>query len=984
VGGNRKNPAGARAPRACTGRTRAFNSTRMPPAFARFRRHFVGWEQPWLPQAAAWLAREWDGAGPLDLGGVLAIVPTRQAGRRLREALAEHAAARGAAVFPPRTQTPDTLLALGASGPGVASRLEARLAWTEVLRAVDLAEVPDVLPVAPPERDFAWAWRLAENFCRLQTQLTEGGLAWADVAPRAGDDFAEAERWRQLAALEARQAERLAALARVEPHAARRDFARAPAPPAGVTRVVVLAAPDPLPLALEVLAHWAGPLPVDVVVFAPPAEAAAFDAAGRPLPGAWERRVLALPDFARRVHLCADPAAEAARAAAVTEKYGRAADGLVAFGLADAEVLPLLENELRRAGRASYNPEGRVRRSERLHALLAALADFARAPTFEAVAALARCPDFLDCLAARGGGEFSAATFLRELDDARGRHLTAGLDALRASATERRPHLARAIGICDEVRAALADATFPDSALAALGVIFAGRRLDLAQPDDARTADALAAWREVMCDCAAAAAHFPEVKPRAWWEVALAQFGESRRAEDKTPGALELQGWLELPWEDAPHLVVAGLNDGLVPDAVVGDPFLPESLRERLGLKTNAARLARDAYLLQALAASRASGGRLDLLFAKTSTAGDPLRPSRLLLRCADEELPARVALLFRPAALAQPNRAWIRAWQLSPRRAPPPARVPVTGLRTWLACPFRFYLQHVLKMEPVDAAKNELDARDFGTLCHTALEAMARAPALRDCTDEELIRGFLLAEFDAAARGRYGANLTLPLMIQFESARQRLAKVAAIQAHERAAGWVIERIEWAFSLELGGLEVRGKIDRVDRHEATGAWRVLDYKTSDTAVPPAKSHLRPVRAGDEARPAWWRASVNGREAIWADLQLPLYLRALAAEPGAPCAADCGYVNLPKAAGETALALWSDLTPDLLAAAHACADGVAAAIRAGEFWPPAELPADRDVFGSLFHHGVAASVAWSSAGILPAPTDGRQDAGATFS
>jgi ATP-dependent helicase/nuclease subunit B len=40
--------------------------------------------------------------------------------------------------------------------------------------------------------------------------------------------------------------------------------------------------------------------------------------------------------------------------------------------------------------------------------------------------------------------------------------------------------------------------------------------------------------------------------------------------------------------------VVAGLNDGLVPDAVVGDAFLPESLRERLGLKTNAARLARD------------------------------------------------------------------------------------------------------------------------------------------------------------------------------------------------------------------------------------------------------------------------------------------------------------------------------------------------------------------------------------------------------
>ncbi|MEK7224758.1 MAG: ATP-dependent nuclease subunit B, partial [Bacteroidota bacterium] len=421
----------------------------MPPPFAHFRRHFVGWERPWLPLAATWLARDWAGGDALDLSGVLAIVPTRQAGRRLREALAEHAAARGAAVFPPRTQTPDTLLALGAGGPGGASRLEARLAWTDVLRAVDRAEVPDVLPLAPPARDFAWAWRLGESLCRLQTQLTEGGLSFADVRPRAGEDFAEAERWRQLALLEARQAERLAAIARVEPHAARREFARAPALPAGVKRVVVLAAPDPLPLALEVLAHWAGQLPVDVVVFAPPAEAAAFDAAGRPLPGAWERRELALPDFARRVHLCADPAAEAARAAAVSEKYGRAADGLVAFGLADAEVLPLLENELRRAGRASYNPEGRARRRERLHALLAALADFARAPGFEAIAALARCPDFLDCVAARERGGFSAANFLAELDHARTRHLTAGLDALRAGATGRRPDLARAIAVRD-------------------------------------------------------------------------------------------------------------------------------------------------------------------------------------------------------------------------------------------------------------------------------------------------------------------------------------------------------------------------------------------------------------------------------------------------------------------------------------------------------------------------------------------------------
>jgi len=264
-----------------------------------------------------------------------------------------------------------------------------------------------------------------------------------------------------------------------------------------------------------------------------------------------------------------------------------------------------------------------------------------------------------------------------------------------------------------------------------------------------------------------------------------------------------------------------------------------------------------------------------------------------------------------------------------------------------------------------VDPEKTEMDARDFGTLCHAALEAMARAPALRDCVDEAALREFLLADFDRVARARFGEQLTLPLVVQLESARQRLIKVAALQAAERAAGWVVQRVEWAFSLDVGGLEVRGKIDRIDRHETSGAWRVLDYKTSDTAVPPVKSHLRPQREGDDVLPDWMRVNVDGRDCVWADLQLPMYIRAIAAEAGGAGAVSCGYINLPKAASETALALWPELSGDLMAAAQACADGVAARILAGEFWPPVELDADRDPFGSLFHQGAAESVEWEA-------------------
>lgn len=928
-----------------------------------FHRHFLPWDGPWLPQAAAWLARGWAGGGPLDLSRQLVIVPTRQAGRRLREALAELTAARGSAVFPPRTFTPDTLLQLGAAAPDVATRLESRLAWAEVGREIDLGDVPEVMPGPPPRRDFTWAWRLAETFFRLQTQLAEGGLGMAEVA--AGGGFPEVERWRQLAEMERRQGAKLAALGRREPHAARREWVRTAAPPAGVERIALLAVPDPLPLAVDLLARWSADLPVDVVVFAPANEAEAFDAAGRPRVEAWRQREINLPDFAHRVQLCADPAAEAEQATAWVRRYEEP-DGFVAVGVADPEVLPRLEHELSRAGLPSYNPEGTSRHGEALFGLLQALVAVARDPSAEAVAALVRCPDFLQALGGRQGAGFSAARFLQEFDAVRQRHLPADLAALRRVLRPAEPALAAGLALVEELRAGLATGAFPASASAALLTLQGDRRYDLGRADDARAAAAMAAWREIMRECAAAAERFRGVEAGEWWEVALRLFGESRQTEEKPAGALELQGWLELAWEDAPHLVVAGLNDGLVPDAVVGDAFLPESLRERLGLKTNAARLARDAYLLQAIVASRREAGRLDVLLAKVSAAGDPLRPSRLLLACADADLPARIAFLFRPAAAARPSPAWTRAWRLTPPREPAPARVAVTGLRAWLACPFRFYLQHVRRLEPVDPAKNELDARDFGTLCHAALEAMAREPALRACTDEKVLRDFLLGELERVARERFGARLTLPLVVQLESARQRLSRAAVVQARARAEGWVIERVEWPFALDLGGLEVRGKIDRVDRHEGTGAWRVLDYKTSDTAVPPVKSHLRPRRPGDALRPGWMTVTAGGREGVWADLQLPLYLRALAREATGATSLECGYFNLPKAAGETAIAPWPELAEGLLAAAGACADGVAGAIRAGEFWPPAEIPAERDGFAALFHHGAAASVAWEEA------------------
>lgn len=924
----------------------------------QFRRHLLPWDRPLLAQAAAWLAREWSGAGPLDLSGVLVVVPTRQSGRRLREMLAEHAAARSAAVFAPKVVLPEDLL-VAEDDPrerSVASRLEAQLAWARVLTQVDLADYRAVFPIDPPVRNFSWASRLGAQLLRLQATLAENGLRLSDVVRRAGEGLPEAERWRQLSELEARFDAELGRRGRISLQAASIRLAHTPVMPAGVSRVVVMATPDPRALSVSVLDALARELPTDVVIFGPANSLDLFDRWGQPREEVWARRRLEI-DFAAQVRLCADASEQAERIAMLARGYGEP-EGVLAVGVADTEVAPVLVSRLRSAGLKVFNPAGEPRRQQGLYALLAGLAELAAEPAFATVQGLARCPDFALWLASRTG--HSWADVLAELDTLYAQHLPATIGGALAH-TARRPAARAALDAAQELRTELVRGAFPGNAATVLENLFSGRRLR----DDSLLAEAAKVWTQLLRETAELAPSFPELAKSEWWELALGQFAESVHVDPREGGAVELLGWLELLWEDAPHLVVAGFNDGKVPEAVTGDAFLPETLRARLGLKTNEARFARDAYLLAALAAWRTGdAGRLDILVGKVSAAGDPLRPSRLLLRCDDAELPARVERLFGSVTSSKLSLPWARAWQLRPPRLAPPTRVSVTAFRDYLRCPFRFYLKHVVRMETVDPFKNELDALDFGTLCHAALEAMGLETALRDCAEGSVLREFLVQQVDRRARDRYGAELTLPLIVQLESARQRLSRAAEIQAAERAAGWVIDRVENKFELAIGQVTVSAKIDRIERQATTGAWRVIDYKTSDQGVTPLAAHVRSARKVETA-PDWARFRMGDRELVWIDLQLPLYLEALAGELGGDVAA--GYFNLPKAVGETAISLWEGYDSAWREAARRCAEGVAAGIGAGVFWPPAEI-AERDedeVFAGLFHHGTAASVAWEA-------------------
>src|SRR5436190_5833880 len=98
------------------------------------RRFFLSWSQPVLSGVVDHFTRDWS-SGALDLRKTVAVVPTMEAGRKLKEALALKAEERGAAIRPPYILTPELITGWALERmPEVASGADLLLTWIRVLQ----------------------------------------------------------------------------------------------------------------------------------------------------------------------------------------------------------------------------------------------------------------------------------------------------------------------------------------------------------------------------------------------------------------------------------------------------------------------------------------------------------------------------------------------------------------------------------------------------------------------------------------------------------------------------------------------------------------------------------------------------------------------------------------------------------------------------------------------------------------------------------
>jgi len=916
---------------------------------SQLKTHFWGWDGPVLQKAVAELTRGWSG-GELDLSSLLIIVPTMEVSRRLREALAIEADTRDSAVTAPRVWHPEQALLAGWDGDEIASRLEERVAWMQVLEGLHVEEYPALFPIVPVSTGASWAAAIAEMLSALRKTLGGGGHDLKSVA-KVMSGREDEERWTDLARLEQLYLDRLQKASMADAQRAKLAMAQRPPVIEGVKRVLVFAAPDLTRLMHVWLTQVAKAVPVHVFVHAPMDRSADFDEFGTPSAKSWMAAASrGLPVTDDIIKLAATPEDQAREVVVALRSFAEG-NMTAAAGACDPALNPHLESELAAESVIAYDPSGRLAEQHSLVDILRCWLALMDSRAWKPFAVMLRRHDVLSAVSK--AYELPAAALLNDADALHESGLPATIDDAKLLGDPEKFVGLRSI--IDEVTRQL-DQWKSGSATKLRGLLmwlYGQRELDTEHDHDRGLVEIMG---EVMSTAEALdkALSGKELDGSTWMSLLLGEVSQTNLTDRRGEADLVLHGWLELLWEPAAGLVIAGFNDEHVPGLVTPDPFLPDPLRRELGLTCAESRQARDAYLLSAMIEQRKQAGALRLIVGRQSDDGDVLRPSRLLFACDDATLVRRIHLLFpkhEGKAGTEPRPSRTVAWQLVP---PKPAvnlvHVSPSVLSAYLKCPLRCYFSHVMRMNEVDPSIREMGNDAFGRLVHEVWRRFASDEDLRNSANGDLIANYLMKTADTVALERYGERPLFSVTMQIESAKQRLRALAATQQKLRQEGWRIEHAEYLVKPEEGlmiaGVPFKGQIDRLDRHETTGRLRVWDYKTGKQGDP-MKDHLEKVciEPGDELGLEWRALEIEGGFATaWKNLQLPLYVWAMQQKhPGVEI--EAGYLHLPAVVSGTRDCLWEGLNQDIIDSAHDCAEAAVRRMLSGVFWPPQDVKYD---------------------------------------
>lgn len=287
---------------------------------------------------------------------------------------------------------------------------------------------------------------------------------------------------------------------------------------------------------------------------------------------------------------------------------------------------------------------------------------------------------------------------------------------------------------------------------------------------------------------------------------------------------LFIWGLIEARLQRADRMILAGLNEGQWPQPPSPDPWLAPMVRRRLGLPGLDRQVGLSAHdFASALSAP-------DVILTRSQREGNaPTVPSRLWLRI--EALTGDKARLETgPVDFGALSTALDACARPVPMRRPapsPPAdrrprRLSVTEVDTLLVDPFAFYARAGLGLTALDPLDAEPGPPWRGTQVHAVLDSWLKG-RVRTVEEIERLAVDLLAQpgISPLLRTLWWPRLIEPL---------RWAAQALLSAIAEGREPILAASEARGVLSIGGVQLTGKPDRIDRHP-DGSLAVVDYKT---------------------------------------------------------------------------------------------------------------------------------------------------------
>ena len=168
--------------------------------------------------------------------------------------------------------------------------------------------------------------------------------------------------------------------------------------------------------------------------------------------------------------------------------------------------------------------------------------------------------------------------------------------------------------------------------------------------------------------------------------------------------------------------------------------------------------------------------------------------------------------------------------------------------------CPYRYFLEHVLRVQPLDVLERDADRwltpADFGSMLHEVLQKFMEEVCASGEKPSTVRHTERLKAIASQSLKSWGEEIPPPNTSAFERQKNDLFDACEVflRTEERDCSSITARYFEAgfgdgqeplprFWIDLGSgrrLQLRGRIDRVDRDDVEALWDVWDYKSGST------------------------------------------------------------------------------------------------------------------------------------------------------